>query len=371
NVEQQQIDNAGQRNAERFLAFANVEAGGQPVVLRLPLGLALSTLEKLPEARSTHAVQLADSFEGSEYRRFAGSLDIEHVPFGQLTDKSFLCKQEHEFKCSGPVERTGSECSAEPQCPHPCRCADGIVDCRENSLTKVPTHLPEDTTELFVHVTLSRALRVELPNVPPSMLLNANEISCIRTDLFRDLTSLTLLSLYDNNIRSLANGTFANLRSIETLHLARNPFICDCNLRWLNAYLHAHPIETSGAKCESPKRAQKRKIDSMRDDKFKCKGDEELLTKRAGECILPGECPEPCVCNGATVDCSNKKLTTIPRELPIYTSTLLLANNELDKIKADGLFEKLPELQHLDLRKNKISRIEASAFSGAHKLTDL
>lgn len=51
-------------------------------------------------------------------------------------------------------------------------------------------------------------------------------------------------------------------------------------------------------------------------------GDEELLTKRAGECILPGECPDPCVCNGATVDCSNKKLTSIPKELPIYTSTL-------------------------------------------------
>lgn len=65
-----------------------------------------------------------------------------------LTTTLFL--QEHEFKCSGLVERAGSECSAEPQCPHPCKCANGIVDCRENSLTKVPTHLPEDTTELFV-----------------------------------------------------------------------------------------------------------------------------------------------------------------------------------------------------------------------------
>ena len=54
-------------------------------------------------------------------------------------------------------------------------------------------------------------------------------------------------------------------------HLGRNPFICDCNLRWLSEYLHKNPIETSGARCETPKRASKRRID-RRDDKFKCKG---------------------------------------------------------------------------------------------------
>ncbi|XP_044585787.1 protein slit isoform X1 [Cotesia glomerata] len=340
-----------------------------------------------------------------------------------LKGQNLVDLQEHEFKCPGLVEvRTGSECTAEPQCPHPCRCANGIVNCRESSLEKVPTHLPEDTTELRLEQNsiteippkafspYRKLSRIDLSNnkikkvaadafhglksleslvlygnqiteLPGGvfqgltslqlLLLNANDISCIRTDLFRDLTSLTLLSLYDNNIKSLANGTFANLRSIRTLHLAKNPFICDCNLRWLSLYLHEHPIETSGAKCESPKRAAKRKIDVMRDEKFKCKGDEKLLTKRAGECILPGACPSPCTCNGATVNCSDKKLTSIPRELPIYTSTLLLGNNEIEKIKADSLFEKLPELQHLDLRRNKITRIEASAFKGAHQLTEL
>lgn len=53
-------------------------------------------------------------------------------------------------------------------------------------------------------------------------------------------------------------------------HLARNPFICDCNLRWLADYLHKNPIETSGARCDAPKRMHRRKIEALRDDKFKC-----------------------------------------------------------------------------------------------------
>lgn len=54
-------------------------------------------------------------------------------------------------------------------------------------------------------------------------------------------------------------------------HLARNPFICDCNLRWLAEYLHRNPIETSGARCDAPKRMHRRRIEALRDDKFKCK----------------------------------------------------------------------------------------------------
>lgn len=42
------------------------------------------------------------------------------------------------------------ECGGTSSCPHPCRCADGIVDCREKSLINVPSELPDETTELWV-----------------------------------------------------------------------------------------------------------------------------------------------------------------------------------------------------------------------------
>ena len=54
--------------------------------------------------------------------------------------------------------------------------------------------------------------------------------------------------------------------------MARNPFICDCNLHWLAEYLHSHPIETSGARCDSPRRMRRKKIAHIRHSKFKCKG---------------------------------------------------------------------------------------------------
>lgn len=41
--------------------------------------------------------------------------------------------------------------------------------------------------------------------------------------------------------------------------------------RWLSDYLHKNPIETSGARCDSPKRMHRRRIEALRDEKFKCK----------------------------------------------------------------------------------------------------
>lgn len=55
-------------------------------------------------------------------------------------------------------------------------------------------------------------------------------------------------------------------------HLAQNPFICDCNLKWLADYLRTNPIETSGARCASPRRLANKRIGQIKSKKFRCSG---------------------------------------------------------------------------------------------------
>ncbi|CAG5123894.1 unnamed protein product, partial [Candidula unifasciata] len=203
------------------------------------------------------------------------------------------------------------------------------------------------------------------------LLLNANKLSCVRQDAFKDLSSLNLLSLYDNEIQALANGTFSPLLKIQTIHLARNPLICDCNLKWLPQYLEKYPVETSGVRCLTPRRVKRKKVSQLKPDKFKCKGSEHHRTKNAGTCMIDYECPTECVCVGTTIDCSKRGLVDIPQDLPMYTTELKLSSNKITRIKADGLFKRLSNLQLLDLSDNEVNEIEDGAFEKADKLTDL
>lgn len=49
----------------------------------------------------------------------------------------------------------------------------------------------------------------------------------------------------------------------------------------------------------------------------------------------------------------------------------MLNDNQLVRIKSDGLFGRLPNLVKLDLRRNLITGIEPNAFEGALQIQDL
>lgn len=49
----------------------------------------------------------------------------------------------------------------------------------------------------------------------------------------------------------------------------------------------------------------------------------------------------------------------------------LMNDNEIKRVKSDGLFGRLPNLIKLDLRRNKITSIESNAFEGCLNLNEL
>nr|DBA14940.1 TPA: hypothetical protein GDO54_004213 [Pyxicephalus adspersus] len=338
--------------------------------------------------------------------------------------------QKHEFTCSGQTDPSSTQiCSLSiGSCPAMCTCSNGIVDCRGKGLTAIPANLPETMTEIRLEQNGIKSVppgafspykklrRIDLSNnqiseIAPDafqglrslnslilygnkitdlpravfsglhalqlLLLNANKINCIRADTFQDLQNLSLLSLYDNKIHSLAKGTFSSLRAIQTLHLAQNPFICDCNLKWLADFLRTNPIETSGARCASPRRLANKRIGQIKSKKFRCSAKEQYIIPGTedyqlnSECNSDVVCPPKCRCESNVVDCSNLRLTKIPDRIPQSTAELRLNNNEIPTIEATGLFKKLQHLKKINLSNNKITEIEDGAFEGATSVSEL
>uniref|UniRef100_A0A672FWX7 Slit homolog 1 protein n=1 Tax=Salarias fasciatus TaxID=181472 RepID=A0A672FWX7_SALFA len=335
-----------------------------------------------------------------------------------------------DFACSG---HSGSAfvqpCSlASGSCPPMCSCSNNIVDCRGRGLTAIPAHLPEAMTEIRLEQngiksvppgafsSYKKLRRIDLSNnqiseIAPDafhglralnslvlygnkitelpagvfdglsslelLLLNANKIHCIRATVFKDLENLALLSLYDNKIQSLAKGTFGSLHSIQTLHLAQNPFVCDCNVKWLADFLRSNPIETSGARCASPRRLANKRIAQIKSSKFRCSAKEQYHIpgtedrRLSYECNSKPVCPAKCRCEANVVDCSNLRLTKFPEHLPPSTEELRLNNNDLSVLEATGAFKGLSQLKKINLSNNKICEIEDGAFEGASSAVEL
>ena len=61
----------------------------------------------------------------------------------------------------------------------------------------------------------------------------------------------------------------------------------------------------------------------------------------------------------------------IPMDLPKTTKRLLLNDNQITSIPAFGLFNRLPNLESVDLSRNQISNIEEGAFEGANSIIEM
>ncbi|KAJ8316826.1 hypothetical protein KUTeg_004730 [Tegillarca granosa] len=77
------------------------------------------------------------------------------------------------------------------------------------------------------------------------------------------------------------------------------------------------------------------------------------------DCV--NSCPTECVCQRRTVDCSYRKLSYVPQNIPLDTNRLELQGNNITVIRQTD-FQGLRNLRILQLLENSIHTVESGAF---------
>lgn len=99
-------------------------------------------------------------------------------------------------------------------------------------------------------------------------------MNCYSTEVYTNTSTIIVLATIccSNSCVFLCAVCLMCVCVCGTSHLAQNPFICDCHLKWLADYLQDNPIETSGARCTSPRRLANKRIGQIKSKKFRCSG---------------------------------------------------------------------------------------------------
>lgn len=336
----------------------------------------------------------------------------------RLANKRISQIKSKKFRCSGSEDyrnRFSSECFMDLVCPEKCRCEGTIVDCSNQKLSRIPSHLPEYTTDLRLNdndisVLEATGIFKKLPNLRKinlsnnrikevregtfdgaagvqelmltgnqletmhgrmfrglsglkTLMLRSNLISCISNDTFAGLSSVRLLSLYDNRITTISPGAFTTLVSLSTINLLSNPFNCNCHMAWLGRWLRKRRIVSGNPRCQKPFFLKEIPIQDVAIQDFTCDGNEE------NSCQLSPRCPEQCTCVDTVVRCSNRGLRALPKGMPKDVTELYLEGNHLTAVPKE--LSTFRQLTLIDLSNNSISMLTNHTFSNMSHLSTL
>ena len=82
-------------------------------------------------------------------------------------------------------------------------------------------------------------------------------------------------------------------------------------------------------------------------------------------------CPRPCRCTfGFQIECENRNLTAVPKDLPSEMVVLDLSNNKITSLKYSDFFD-CHNLEKLDISWNNLKTIEQHTFKPLANLKNL
>ncbi|KAB7506609.1 Leucine-rich repeat and immunoglobulin-like domain-containing nogo receptor-interacting protein 2 [Armadillidium nasatum] len=104
----------------------------------------------------------------------------------------------------------------------------------------------------YLEIIESRSFS-QLRNLKNLVISHNKELTNIPPHLFSPITSLRIIDLKHNNLHSLSESSLP-LKSLKTLDIRDNPFVCNCSLLWLGSLINEPnaSIDITDVKCNEP-----------------------------------------------------------------------------------------------------------------------
>merc|ERR1719438_439403 len=234
--------------------------------------------------------------------------------------------------------------------------------------------------------------------------LEGNKISSIAAGTFVDLPNLKRVNLQENKLKTVARNSLQLFKTVgmsNVFQLSNNPLLCDCTLQW--TLTGDSVADISRVTCQHHDQTTSHVSLATRDT-FLCHYETHCFslcrccTFLACDCRM--NCPDMCTClhdeswNVNIIQCGDKNLTRVPREIPMDATAVYLDRNKMSHLGpeiflgrskvttlflnnsninglSNGTFLGLSALKELYLDHNEIEIIETGHFAGLNELEKL
>ncbi|CAD7081483.1 unnamed protein product [Hermetia illucens] len=296
------------------------------------------------------------------------------------------------------------------------------LDLHKNEITELSNKLNFDSQLRLqtLDASFNRLTKVAASTIPNSielLFLNDNLISSVEPHTFMHKTNLTRVDLYANQIQSLDIKALRILpvsdhRLLPEFYIGGNPFVCDCNIDWLQKINHLssrqYPrimdLETIYCKLLNNRERAYISLVDAEPKHFLCTYKTHCFALchccDFDACDCEMTCPNNCTCfhdqswSTNVVECSGAGYTEMPSNVPMDTTEVYIDGNDLTELSGHSFigrknlivlyannsniqfiynttFSGLRRLMILHLEENKIYKLVGTEFTNLENLREL
>ncbi|XP_041781629.1 toll-like receptor 6 [Anopheles merus] len=240
---------------------------------------------------------------------------------------------------------------------------------------------------------LTRVTPATIPNSIEFLFLNDNLIVHVEPHCFTHKTNLTRVDLYANqltslDIKALRLQPVPEDKQIPEFYIGGNPFVCDCNIDWLQKINHVtsrqyptiNDIETVYCKLMYNRERSYIPLIEAEPKHFLCSYNTHCFALchccEFDACDCEMTCPNNCACyhdnswSTNIVECSAAGYTDIPNNIPMDTTEVYIDGNNLVELSGHSFIGR-KNLRVLYANHSNIEAIYNTTFIGLRRLTIL